>query len=77
MFAKLLIRHQKRVKRWKARFGLSEYEVFWMGFGEGLIIGGILIFFLLQIISLCNYEKEYSLLESPKTILYCIRKDIS
>ncbi len=77
MFTMLLNRHKARVKKWRTRLGLGEYEVFWMGFGEGFLIASILSFFLLQIISSCNFEKNYSILESPKTILYCIKHNSS
>ena len=39
MFMMLIRRHQAKIARWKAKFGLSDYQVFWMGFGEGLIVG--------------------------------------
>ena len=39
MLSLLLKRHQAKVARWRARLGLSEYQVFWMGFGEGFVIG--------------------------------------
>ncbi len=42
MFITLIRRHQEKVARWKARLRLSDYQVFWMGFGEGLLIGGAL-----------------------------------
>ena len=49
MFSLLIKRHQAKIARWRARFGLSEYQVFWMGFGEGLLIGGFLVFLLLKL----------------------------
>ncbi len=43
----LIRRHQKRIARWRARFELSDYQIFWMGFGEGLLIGAAIgIFFV-------------------------------
>jgi len=51
MFSLLIKRHQAKIARWRARFGLSEYQVFWMGFGEGLLIGGFVVFFVLKLMS--------------------------
>ena len=48
MFLQLIKRHKARVKKLKKKFGLNEYHVFWMGFGEGLIIGAVVAFSLLQ-----------------------------
>jgi len=42
MFVMLIRRHQAKIGRWKVKLGLSDYQVFWMGFGEGLLIGVIL-----------------------------------
>ena len=39
MFTLLIRRHQVKVAKMKSKFGLSDYQVFWMGFGEGLLIG--------------------------------------
>ena len=44
MFKILFLRHKTKVTRWKAALGLSDYQVFWMGFGEGILIGCVLGF---------------------------------
>jgi len=49
MFSLLIKRHQAKVARWRAKFGLSEYQVFWMGFGEGLLVGGFLVFLIMKV----------------------------
>jgi len=53
MLSLLIKRHKAKVERWRARLGLSEYQVFWMGFGEGLLIGGVLVFFIVKLINRC------------------------
>ena len=53
MFSLLIKRHQAKVARWRARLGLSEYQVFWMGFGEGVLIGGFLVFLVMRLINMC------------------------
>ena len=42
MLRLLIRRHKAKISNWKARFSLNDYQVFWMGFGEGLLIGGVL-----------------------------------
>jgi len=42
MFRQLIRRHQAKIARWKARMGLSDYQIFWLGFGEELLIGGVI-----------------------------------
>ena len=42
-------KHQKRVKIWKKKFKINNYQLFWMGFGEGLLLG-ILISIMTKII---------------------------
>ena len=51
MLSLLIKRHQAKVARWKAKLGLSEYQVLWMGFGEGLLIGGLIVLFLLKLLN--------------------------
>ena len=53
MLSLMIKRHKAKVARWRARLGLSEYQVFWMGFGEGLLIGGVLVFFIVKLINRC------------------------
>ena len=38
--------HKTYIKRIRKRFGLSKYQVLWVTFGKGLIIGYALAFFL-------------------------------
>jgi len=42
MFNILIRRRQAKLARWKTKIGLTEYQFFWMGFGEGLLFGGVL-----------------------------------
>jgi len=42
MLTLLIRRHKAKLVRWKAKLGLTDYQFFWMGFGEGLLIGGVL-----------------------------------
>ena len=38
--------HKTYIKRIRKRFGLSKYQMLWLSFGKGLIIGYALAFFL-------------------------------
>ena len=38
--------HKTYIKRIRKRFGLSKYQMLWITFGKGLIIGYALAFFL-------------------------------
>ena len=42
----VLLWHQTFIKRIRRRFGLSKYQMLWISFGKGLIIGYALAFFL-------------------------------
>ena len=49
----LISKHKLRLKIWQKKLKISNYKIFWIGFGEGLVIGFILsylIFFLKSII---------------------------
>ena len=38
--------HKTYIKRIRQRFGLSKYQMLWITFGKGLVIGYILAFLL-------------------------------
>ena len=42
----LLLWHQTFIKRIRQRFGLSKYQLLWLTFGKGLVIGYVLAFLL-------------------------------
>ena len=42
----LLKKHQKRVEIWKRKFKINNYHLFWMGFGEGILIGTLIGFII-------------------------------
>ena len=45
-FNSVMIWHKRYIKRIRQRFGLSKYQMLWITFGKGLIIGYALAFFL-------------------------------
>ena len=47
IFRRLIKKHKNRVFTLQKKFGISEYQVFWMGFGEGILIGGGIAFVVL------------------------------
>ena len=40
----VLLRHKTYIKRIRQRFGLSKYQMLWITFGKGLLIGFVLAF---------------------------------
>ena len=46
MPSSILIWHKTCIKRIRLRFGLSKYQMLWITFGKGLVIGYALAFFL-------------------------------
>ena len=38
----VLLRHKTYIKRIRQRFGLSKYQMLWITFGKGLLIGYVL-----------------------------------
>ena len=42
----LVLWHQTFIKRIRKRFGLSKYQMLWLTFGKGLVIGYVLAFLL-------------------------------
>ena len=42
----VLLWHKNYIKRIRQRFGLSKYQMLWITFGKGLVIGYILAFLL-------------------------------
>ena len=42
----LILKHKLRLKNWQRKFQISNYKVFWMGFGEGLVMGFILSYLI-------------------------------
>ena len=38
--------HKTYIKRTRQRFGLSKYQMLWLTFGKGLVVGYALAFFL-------------------------------
>ena len=38
--------HKTYIKRIRQRFGLSKYQMLWLTFGKGLVIGYVLAFLL-------------------------------
>ncbi|MBA4736091.1 MAG: hypothetical protein H2063_02675 [Synechococcus sp.] len=42
----VLLWHKTYIKRIRQRFGLSKYQMLWLTFGKGLVIGYALAFFL-------------------------------
>ena len=40
----VLIWHKKYIKQNRQRFGLSKYQMLWISFGKGLVIGYFLAF---------------------------------
>ena len=36
-------RHKKLIERWQLRLGLSDYQMLWLAFAKGLLIGAILL----------------------------------
>ena len=40
----LLLWHKAYIKRIRQRFGLSKYQMLWITFGKGLLIGFVLAF---------------------------------
>ena len=42
----LLLWHKTYIKRIRQRFGLSKYQMLWITFGKGLVIGYVLAFLL-------------------------------
>ena len=38
----VLLRHKLYIKRIRQRFGLSKYQMLWITFGKGLLIGYVL-----------------------------------
>tara|TARA_Y100001968_G_C18752578_1_gene434006 strand:+ start:285 stop:443 length:159 start_codon:yes stop_codon:yes gene_type:complete len=48
IFKRIISRHKNRVLRLQNNFGISDYLVFWMGFGEGALIGGVIVFIVLK-----------------------------
>ena len=42
----LILKHKLRLKIWQKKFKISNYKIFWMGFGEGLLIGFILSYLI-------------------------------
>ena len=41
-----LLWHKTYIKRIRQRFGLSKYQMLWITFGKGLLIGYVLAFLL-------------------------------
>ena len=37
----LILKHKLRLKNWQKKLKISNYKIFWMGFGEGLVFGFI------------------------------------
>ena len=42
----LVLWHKAFLKRIRQRFGLSKYQMLWLTFGKGLVIGYVLAFLL-------------------------------
>ena len=42
----VLLWHKTFIKRIRQRFGLSKYQMLWLSFGKGLVIGYVLAFLL-------------------------------
>ncbi len=42
----LVLWHKTFIKRIRQRFGLSKYQMLWLTFGKGLVIGYVLAFLL-------------------------------
>jgi len=42
----LVLGHKTFLKRIRQRFGLSKYQMLWLTFGKGLVIGYVLAFLL-------------------------------
>ena len=42
----VLLWHKTYIKRIRQRFGLSKYQMLWITFGKGLVIGYVLAFLL-------------------------------
>ena len=42
----LVFWHKTFIKRIRQRFGLSKYQMLWLTFGKGLVIGYVLAFLL-------------------------------
>ena len=42
----LVLWHKTFLKRIRQRFGLSKYQMLWLTFGKGLVIGYVLAFLL-------------------------------
>ena len=42
----LVVWHKTFLKRIRQRFGLSKYQMLWLTFGKGLVIGYVLAFLL-------------------------------
>ena len=42
----ILLWHKTYIKRIRQRFGLSKYQMLWITFGKGLVIGYVLAFLL-------------------------------
>ena len=42
----LFLWHKTYLKRIRQRFGLSKYQMLWLTFGKGLVIGYVLAFLL-------------------------------
>ena len=42
----VLLWHKTYIKRIRQRFGLSKYQMLWLTFGKGLVIGYVLAFLL-------------------------------
>ena len=40
----VLLWHKTFIKRIRQRFGLSKYQMLWITFGKGLLIGYVLVF---------------------------------
>ena len=40
----VLLWHKTYIKRIRQRFGLSKYQMLWITFGKGLVIGYFLVF---------------------------------
>ena len=40
----VLLWHKTYIKRIRQRFGLSKYQMLWLTFGKGLVIGYVLAF---------------------------------
>ena len=42
----VLLWHKTYIKRIRQRFGLSKYQMLWLTFGKGLVIGYVLVVLL-------------------------------